>query len=195
MQYVWGLLNDLSFLTTLTLISVQIPAIVQVMQSSMLNFIYLDVLKADQWLIPWIFSNSDSSTQISRRQLLEISNLTTSDFSNEEEEDTGLNDFFTNNGYGSTKLIKNLQSAFLFILAIALVSILSPLIQLFRRQFYSKFHNFVENVLIKKQFRLSLTQSVLLFSGFTFSSFLPFFCPQQQISMMQQYLIVQLFIA
>ncbi|TNV87423.1 hypothetical protein FGO68_gene11617 [Halteria grandinella] len=134
MQYVWGLLNDLSFLTTLTLISVQIPAIVQVMQSSMLNFIYLDVLKTDQWLIPWIFRNTEPSQQQQNRRLLDTSNITVYDVQSDEEEDTGLNDYFTNNGYGSTKLIKNLQSAFLFILGIVLVAIFAPIIQLLRKR-------------------------------------------------------------
>jgi hypothetical protein len=54
-QYLWGLLNDMSFLTILTLVSIQVPGIAKLLQAALLNFIYMDILQTDKWLIPLIF--------------------------------------------------------------------------------------------------------------------------------------------
>jgi hypothetical protein len=40
----WGMLNDLSFMMTLTLISLSVPGIAQVVMKMLLGFIYLDLL-------------------------------------------------------------------------------------------------------------------------------------------------------
>ena len=43
-QYLWGLLNDMSFLTIMTMISITVPGIAKLIQGALLNFIYLDIL-------------------------------------------------------------------------------------------------------------------------------------------------------
>lgn len=62
-QYLWSLLNDLSFLTSLTLISITVPGIAQIIQSAMLSFIYLDVLQTDKWLTPLIIPKKADDDQ------------------------------------------------------------------------------------------------------------------------------------
>ena len=54
-------MDDLSFLMILSLISMSVPGIAQIIQSSMLNFIYLDILQPGDWLIPWMFPDDDGS--------------------------------------------------------------------------------------------------------------------------------------
>jgi hypothetical protein len=61
LQYIWGLLNDMSFLTILTMVSIAVPGIIKYVQAALLNFIYLDLLKTDKWLIPLIFPNDDEN--------------------------------------------------------------------------------------------------------------------------------------
>lgn len=71
----WSLLNDISFLTILTLVSLPVPGIAQMIQSVMLNFIYLDILMTDKWLIPLIYGSDDG------------------------DDDEALNDKFAENGF------------------------------------------------------------------------------------------------
>ncbi|TNV87037.1 hypothetical protein FGO68_gene800 [Halteria grandinella] len=118
-QFMWGLLNDLSFLTILTLLSVSVPGIAQLIQSTLLNFIYLDILKTDQWFIPWMFQRDSQSALAKRRMLQDSDQLDTI-------EDKGLNDYLDSNGFASTRLIKNLQSTFLYLLALIGLSIFAP---------------------------------------------------------------------
>ena len=54
-QYLWGLLNDMSFLTIMTMISITVPGIAKLIQGALLNFIYLDILQTESWLFPLIF--------------------------------------------------------------------------------------------------------------------------------------------
>ncbi len=42
-------MNDMSFLTILSMISISVPGIASQILSSLLNFIYLDVLMSDKW--------------------------------------------------------------------------------------------------------------------------------------------------
>jgi hypothetical protein len=58
-QYLWGLLNDLSFLTILTLISINVPGIAKQIQGSLLNFIYLDILLTDLWFNKYFYGDED----------------------------------------------------------------------------------------------------------------------------------------
>ena len=51
-QYLWGLLNDMSFLS---MISISIPGIGKILQSALMNFIYLDLLQTELWLFPLLF--------------------------------------------------------------------------------------------------------------------------------------------
>jgi hypothetical protein len=54
-QYLWGLLNDMSFLTICSLISINVPGIGKILMNGLLSFIYLDLLMTDLWLFPLFF--------------------------------------------------------------------------------------------------------------------------------------------
>jgi hypothetical protein len=56
-QYLWGLLNDMSFLTILTLISINVPGIAKTIQGTLLSFIYLDILMTDLWFLKVFYSD------------------------------------------------------------------------------------------------------------------------------------------
>ena len=71
----WIYLNDVSFLTLLSLISMPVPGIVQLMNSVFQKFIYIDIFYTEKWF-PLLIS---SFTII--------------------EEDHGVNEFFDENGF------------------------------------------------------------------------------------------------
>ena len=60
-QYIWGLLNDMSFLTINAMISINIPGTAKLIQMALLNFIYLDILQTDKWLTPLLFKEEETS--------------------------------------------------------------------------------------------------------------------------------------
>ncbi len=62
MNFVWGSMNDMSFLTILSLISISVPGIAQIFQSVILKFLYLDVMITDDWLLPWLTQELDNLT-------------------------------------------------------------------------------------------------------------------------------------
>ncbi len=74
-------MNDLSFMTILTLISVDIPGFAQIIQRVLISFIYLDALQTDKWLMPLMFKKK--TTAGSGRIL-----------ASEDNEDQGINSFF-----------------------------------------------------------------------------------------------------
>jgi hypothetical protein len=75
-----------------TMISMPVPGIVQMVQTVLLNFIYLDILLTDFW-VPKLF---DTSVE-------------------ELEKDGGINSYFEENGFSSKFLIKNLGSSFVYL--------------------------------------------------------------------------------
>lgn len=56
-QYLWGLLNDMSFLTICSMISINVPGIGKILQNALMNFIYLDILQTELWLFPLLFKS------------------------------------------------------------------------------------------------------------------------------------------
>jgi hypothetical protein len=60
-QYIWGLLNDMSFLTINAMISINVPGTAKLIQMALLNFIYLDILQTDKWLNPLLFKEEETS--------------------------------------------------------------------------------------------------------------------------------------
>ncbi len=50
MQLFWGMMNDMSFLTILNLISQNTPGIAQIILNTLMGFIYMDGLMTDKWL-------------------------------------------------------------------------------------------------------------------------------------------------
>jgi hypothetical protein len=49
----------MSFLTINALISITVPGTAKLIQMALLNFIYLDILQTDKWLIPMLFKDED----------------------------------------------------------------------------------------------------------------------------------------
>ena len=42
LQYVWGTMSDMSFLTILSMVSLSVPGLSKVIQGTLINFIYMD---------------------------------------------------------------------------------------------------------------------------------------------------------
>jgi hypothetical protein len=83
MNFLWGSMNDMSFLTILSLISVTVPGIAQTIQAVILKFLYLDILMTDEWLYPII--------------LKEEEDLLSKEIPDNEEDffvDKGINEYF-----------------------------------------------------------------------------------------------------
>jgi len=88
MNFLWGSMNDMSFLTILSLISITVPGIAQTIQSIILKFLYLDILMTDEWLYPIILKEEEDFFE---KQT----------FENEEDVflDHGINEYFHQNGF------------------------------------------------------------------------------------------------
>ena len=54
LNFVWGSMNDMSYLTLLSLISITVPGIAQLITKIILKFLYLDILQTEDWLLPWL---------------------------------------------------------------------------------------------------------------------------------------------
>jgi hypothetical protein len=83
-----------------------IPGIVQIMQAAFLNLLYLDIFYTEKWL-PFIFP------------LDPLGN-----------DETGLNEYFEDNGFGATLFMVNIGSALVFVLLQFALFALYPLIAL-----------------------------------------------------------------
>ena len=99
-------MNDLSFLTTLGLVSLTLPGLAQIIQSIILGFIYMDMLQTDEWLNPMLFTEK------------------------ELEDAKPLNKFFDENGFSSCIFIVNLGSTFIFFMFYAGILILTLIMKL-----------------------------------------------------------------
>jgi hypothetical protein len=55
-------MTDLSFLTILSLVSINVPGLAKVISSALLGFITMDLLYPDKWLIPLIFKKDDEAS-------------------------------------------------------------------------------------------------------------------------------------
>ena len=116
-QYLWGLLNDMSFLTICNLISINVPGIGKILMNGLLNFVYLDLLMTDMWLFPLLFPPKPPGEG--------------------EEDDTEkpLNMYFEENGFQSKALIKNLGSTFVYLGLYIVLLFFLALIKLMSRSF------------------------------------------------------------
>jgi hypothetical protein len=52
---VWGYLEDVSFITVNSLISISVPGLAQIFMQLILNLIYVDLLMTDKWFIPLFY--------------------------------------------------------------------------------------------------------------------------------------------
>ena len=59
LNFLWGSMNDMTFLTILSLISITVPGIAQTIQAVILKFLYLDVLMTEDWLYPLILKEEE----------------------------------------------------------------------------------------------------------------------------------------
>lgn len=94
-QYLWGLLNDMSFLTICSLISINVPGVGKILMNGLLNLIYLDLLMTEIWLFPLLFPSKPTGQ--------------------EDDTEEPLNMYFEENGFQSKALIKNLGSTFVYL--------------------------------------------------------------------------------
>ena len=86
--YLWGFLNDMSMLMNLAMIAIPVPGFSQKIQSFILEIIYLDILQTEKWFIDKL----------------------------EEDgvEDSSLNWYIEQSGFGSMSLMKNLGSTLIY---------------------------------------------------------------------------------
>jgi hypothetical protein len=88
------MLDDLSFLTINTMISISVPGVAQMIQQVLLNLIYFDILYTELWF-----------PELLARLSIKM-----------DQEDKGLNSYFEENGFNSKLLMKNIGSTFFFII-------------------------------------------------------------------------------
>ncbi|TNV85934.1 hypothetical protein FGO68_gene8988 [Halteria grandinella] len=81
---IWNMLNDISLMMNLPLIAIAIPGIASPVMSLILQFIYLDLLQTDKWLVP------------------------------KEDEGQGLNYYFEQQGFKSVNILFNLGSTLIY---------------------------------------------------------------------------------
>lgn len=104
------MLNEMSNLMLLSLVSLPVPGVTTSIMQYILQFIYFDILMTSEWLTPWLQS-----------------------FDDDTEADTypnGLNYYFGYNQIGSVSLLKNLGSTLIFLAIYALANLLYPLASL-----------------------------------------------------------------
>jgi len=123
LNFIWGSMNDMSFLTLLSLISIAVPGIAQVFMKIILKFLYLDVLMTDGWLLPWLISENkkyfikeedENELRILGEDKLndELSSEVTEKL---EEKDCGLNEYFEESDIGSMQMIVNIGSTLIYL--------------------------------------------------------------------------------
>jgi hypothetical protein len=49
-QYIWTNLEDMSFLSINSMISMQVPGMVQLINNVIMSFIYVDIFLSDKWM-------------------------------------------------------------------------------------------------------------------------------------------------
>lgn len=100
LNLLWGMLNDMSFLMNLAMVSVSISGIATNIQSLMLSFIYMDVLQTSLWMYDAFQLDSDNIVDANGNPI----------------PDTSLNAFFNESGFSSMQLFNNLGSTLVFIM-------------------------------------------------------------------------------
>jgi hypothetical protein len=120
MNFLWGSMNDMSFLTLMSLISITVPGIAQTIQAVILKFLYLDVLMTDEWLYPLISKEEE--------ELLDSS--IPDDEDDEIWQDKAINEYFEQNGIQSMFAVKNLGSTLVYLVVVIFFYILLVFISL-----------------------------------------------------------------
>ncbi|TNV86695.1 hypothetical protein FGO68_gene10823 [Halteria grandinella] len=94
LNLIWGMLNDLSFLINLTMISITIPGLASSVMNIVLQFIYLDILQTDKWMTPYFTQEKDEDGNFI--------------------EDESYSQYFDQQGFQSMYTFNNLGSTLLF---------------------------------------------------------------------------------
>ena len=110
MNQLWSLLNGMSNLMFLSLVSIRVPSLTSSVTQSLLQFINLDLLVTSQWLDPWLAKFSDGTEESTFPQ--------------------GLNMYFYNNGITSLNFFRNLQSSLVYFEILFFAHLLYPLFSL-----------------------------------------------------------------
>jgi hypothetical protein len=92
LQNVWINLEDMSFLSINSMISMQVPGMVQLINNVIMSFIYVDIFLSDKWL-PQLFYGLERL----------------------DDDSEPLNSSFEESGYSSKVLLKNINSSLVFI--------------------------------------------------------------------------------
>ena len=92
LQNIWINLEDMSFLSINSMISMQVPGMVQLINNVIMSFIYVDIFLSDKWL-PQLFYGLERL----------------------DDDSEPLNSYFEESGYSSKVLLKNINSSLVFI--------------------------------------------------------------------------------
>jgi hypothetical protein len=116
LNFVFGSMNDMSFLTLLSLISIAVPGIAQIFMKVILKFLYLDVLMTEDWLLPLLVSENKSYF-LDKKRILNATFSDDFDIDDEEEEerDHGLNEYFEDSDIGSMQMLVNIGSTLVYL--------------------------------------------------------------------------------
>ena len=109
MSYLWGMLNTLSFLSVIGLVAITTPGPASSIIQIFFQFAQLDILPTDV-IYPWFYEFDDFS-------------------------DYSLNPEFDALGISSMNFLKNMGSAFVFLMCNLAILILIVLTKLLRRYF------------------------------------------------------------
>jgi hypothetical protein len=93
LNFVFGSMNDMSFLTLLSLISIAVPGIAQIFMKVILKFLYLDVLMTEDWLLPLLISEN-KQYYLDKKRVLNATfadDFDMDDDEYDEDRDHGLN--------------------------------------------------------------------------------------------------------
>ena len=111
------MLNDMSFLMNLAMVSVSISGIAANIQSLMLSFIYMDLLQTSLWMYDLFQLNSDNIV----------------DANGNPVPDTSLNAYFNESGFSSMQIFNNLGSTLVFMMVFLFLYALLLILHLIQR--------------------------------------------------------------
>jgi hypothetical protein len=92
LQNIWIRLDDMSFMTINSMISMPVPGMVQLINNVVMSFIYVDIFLSDKWM-PQLFYGLERV----------------------DEDNEPLNNYFEESGYSSKVLLKTINSSLVFI--------------------------------------------------------------------------------
>ncbi len=151
-QYVWSLMDDLSFLMINTMISMSIPGVASIISDVLINLIYFDILFTERWF----------------PQFMESMNFEF-DFN-----DQAINTYFEQNGFQSLLILKNLGSTLFFIIFYFMAWFLILILKI-----VSMFCETAHNLAIKLESKLMWNGTISLiiqqFAPMIISSFINFY--------------------